>query len=142
MARRISRFPIRDDASLGTRTTIAEFGPGTFPDGFEFDAEGGIWIASVVSNRLIRIAPDGSQTVVLEDSAPEMVAAVERKYQDGVALARADIDAGRAGVLGNLASVAFGGPDLETAYLGSLFGSRIATFRSPVAGARPPHWDY
>ena len=37
--------------------------------------------------------------------------------------------------LGNLASVAFGGPDLRTVYLGSLFGSRIATFRSPVAGA-------
>ena len=142
MARRISRFPIRDGGSLGARATVAEFGPGTFPDGFEFDAEGGIWIASVVSNRLIRIAPDGSQTVMLEDSAPEVVAAVERKYHDGVALARSDIDAGRAGVLGNLASVAFGGPDLKTVYLGSLFGSRIATFRSPVAGARPPHWDY
>jgi len=80
--------------------------------------------------------------VMLEDSEPEVVAAVERKYQDGVTLERADIDAGRAGVLGNLASIAFGGPDLRTVYLGSLFGSRIATFRSPIAGARPPHWDY
>jgi len=142
MGRRLSRFPIRGDGTLGARATVAEFGPGTFPDGFEFDAEGGIWIASVVSNRLIRIAQGGSQTVVLEDSEPEVVAAVERKYQEGVALARADIDAGRAGVLGNLASVAFGGPDLKTVYLGSLFGSRIATFRSAIAGARPPHWHY
>ena len=91
---------------------MAEFGAGTFPDGFEFDAEGGIWIASVVSNRLLRIAPDGAQTVVLEDSDPEVVAAVERKYQES-GLARADIDAGRDRTLGNLASVAFGGPDLQ-----------------------------
>jgi sugar lactone lactonase YvrE len=142
MARRLSRFPIRPDGSLGPRATVAEFGPGTFPDGFEFDALGGIWIASVVSNRLLRIAPDGSQTVVLEDSDPELVAAVERKYQAGTPLARADIDAGRAGVLGNLASVAFGGPGLRTVLLGSLFAPRLATFRAQVAGARPPHWDY
>ena len=55
---------------------------------------------------------------------------------------RADIDAGREGVLGNLASVTFGGPDLKTVYLGSLFAERLATFRSPIAGARPPHWEY
>ena len=141
MARRLSRFPVHDDASLGRRETVAEFGVGTFPDGFEFDAEGGIWIASVVSNRLLRIAPDGAQTVVLEDSDPEVVARVERKYQES-ALARADIDAGRERTLANLASVAFGGPDLRTVYLGSLFGTRIATFRSRIAGAEPPHWLY
>ena len=142
MARRISRFPVRDDAGLGPRETVAEFGPGTFPDGFEFDAEGGIWIASVVSNRLIRIAPDGSQNVVLEDSDPAVVGAVERKYAAGEPLLRPDIDAGRERVLGNLASVTFGGPDLQTVFLGSLFAPRIATFRSPVAGAPPPHWHY
>ena len=82
MARRLSRFAIGDGAALGRRETVAEFGAGTFPDGFEFDAEGGIWIASVVSNRLLRISADGAQTVVLEDSDPEVVAAVERKYQE------------------------------------------------------------
>jgi hypothetical protein len=141
MARRLSRFPIRDGGGLGPRATVAEFGHGTFPDGFEFDREGGIWIASVVSNRLIRIAPDGRQTVVLEDGDPEVVAAVERKYQES-ALERADIDAGRERTLANLASVAFGGPDLGTVHLGSLFGTRIPTFRSRVAGAEPPHWRF
>ncbi|MCE3250062.1 MAG: hypothetical protein K0R41_3887 [Geminicoccaceae bacterium] len=141
MARRLSRFPILDGGSLGPRATVAEFGAGTFPDGFEFDSEGGIWIASVVSNRLLRIAPDGSQTVVLEDSDPEVVAAVERKYQES-GLARADIDAGRERTLANLASVAFGGPDLKTVHLGSLFGTRVPTFRSRVAGAEPPHWRF
>ena len=141
IARRLSRFPIRDRGDLGPRQTVAEFGAGVFPDGFEFDAEGGIWIASVVSNRLLRIAPDGSHSVILEDADPETVARAERHYTDN-RLSRADIDSGRDSVLGNLASVTFGGPDLKTVYLGSLFGGRIATFRSPVAGAEPPHWHY
>jgi hypothetical protein len=141
IARRLSRFAVGQRGDLGPRETVAEFGEGTFPDGFEFDAEGGIWVASVVSNRLLRIAPDGSQTVILEDADPEMVARAERHYAEN-RLSRADVDAGRDGALGNLASITFGGPDLKTVYLGSLFGSRIATFRSPIAGAEPPHWRY
>jgi streptogramin lyase len=141
IARRLSRFAIGARGDLGPRETVAEFGEGTVPDGFEFDAEGGIWVASVVSNRLVRIAPDGTQTVILEDADPEAVARAERHYAEN-SLTRADIDAGRHGVLGNLASVAFGGPDLKSVYLGSLFAPRIATFRSPIAGAEPAHWGY
>jgi hypothetical protein len=141
IARRLSRFAIRAGGELGPRETVAEFGDGIFPDGFEFDAEGGIWIASVVSNRLLRLAPDGAQSVILEDADPEAVARSERHHAEN-RLSRADIDGGRDRTLGNLASVAFGGPDLKTVYLGSLFGARIATFRSPIAGAEPPHWRY
>ena len=141
IARRLSRFAIGERGDLGPRETVAEFGEGTFPDGFAFDAEGGIWVASVVSNRLLRIAPDGSQRVILEDADPEAVARAERHYAEN-RLSRADIDGGRNRTLGNLASVTFGGPDLKTVYLGSLFGTRIATFRSPIAGAEPAHWRY
>jgi len=140
MARRLSRFALKGEG-LGARETVAEFGDGIFPDGFEFDAEGGIWIASVVSNRLLRIAPDGSRHVVLDDGDPEAIARAERHFAEH-RLTRADIDAGRDGVLGNLASVTFGGADLRTVYLGSLFADRLATFRSPVPGAEPPHWRY
>lgn len=141
IARRLSRFEIRPDGTLGPRETVAEFGEGIFPDGFEFDAEGGIWIASVVSNRLLRIAPDGSQNVILDDGDPEAVETAERHYAEH-RLSRADIDAGRDRTLGNLASITFGGGDLKTVYLGSLFADRLASFRSPIAGAEPPHWRY
>ena len=76
-----------------------------------------------------------------EDAAPEAVARAERHFVEN-RLCRADIDGGRNRTLGNLASVAFGGPDLKTVFLGSLFASRIATFRSPIAGVAPPHWRY
>jgi hypothetical protein len=39
-----------------------------------------------------------------------------------------------------MASVTFGGPDLKTVYLGSLMGSRLPCFRSPVAGLPLTHW--
>ena len=77
--RRLSRFAVNGDG-LGARETVAEFGEGIFPDGFAFDAEGGIWIASVVSNRLLRIAPDGSRSVVLDDGDPEVIARAERNF--------------------------------------------------------------
>jgi hypothetical protein len=79
--------------------------------------------------------------VVLDDGDPDTIARAERHFAEH-RFTRADIDAGRNGVLGNLASVTFGGPDLKTVFLGSLFADRLATFRSPIAGAKPPHWRY
>jgi len=37
-------------------------------------------------------------------------------------------------------SVTFGGPDLKTAYIGSLRGTSIPYFQSPVAGLPMVHW--
>jgi gluconolactonase len=39
-----------------------------------------------------------------------------------------------------MASLSFGGPDLTTVYLGSLRGTRIPFFTSPVAGQKMIHW--
>jgi len=46
---------------------------------------------------------------------------------------------GRGTLAPMMASVNFGGPDLRTIYLGSLMGSRLPLFRSPVAGLPPTH---
>jgi hypothetical protein len=40
-----------------------------------------------------------------------------------------------------MASITFGGPDLRTVYLGSLRGSTLPSFRSPVAGLPMVHWE-
>ena len=39
-----------------------------------------------------------------------------------------------------MASITFGGPDLRTVYIGSLMGTTIPFFRSPVAGLPMVHW--
>ena len=39
-----------------------------------------------------------------------------------------------------MASITFGGTDLKTVYVGSLMGTTIPYFRSPVAGLPMVHW--
>jgi sugar lactone lactonase YvrE len=140
-ARRLTRFRIEAGGALQARETVAEFGPGTFPDGLAFDAEGGVWITSVVSNRVIRVAPDGSQRLMLEDCDAAHLDWVEQAYQAD-AMGRPHLDAIKSRRLKNVSSLAFGGPDLRTAYLGCLLGDSIATFRAPIAGAPPVHWSH
>ncbi len=140
-ARRTSAFAIGPDGSLGRRETIAEYGNGTFPDGLTFDAEGGVWITSIVSNRIIRIAPDGLQETILEDCEPGHLEWVEQAFQAGE-MGRPHLDTMKSRRLRNISSLAFGGPGLRTAYLGCLLGDRIASFESPVAGHAPPHWTF
>jgi sugar lactone lactonase YvrE len=140
-ARRLTRFRLGSDGSLAGRETVTTFGKGTFPDGISFDAEGGIWITSIVSNRVIRVLPDGSQQMVLEDADETHLAWVEEAFQNG-AMGRPHLDRGAGRVLKNISSLAFGGADRRTAYLGCLLGDSLACFSSPVAGHPPLHWDY
>ena len=138
--KRLSRFALRPDGDLGARETVAEFGAGTFPDGLDYDAEGGVWITSVFSNRLIRIAPGGEQRVLLEDNDSRFVARIEEQFARGELVQDVHPEV-PAKLIRNLSSSAFGGEDLRTLYLGCLQDSRIYRMPSPVAGARPPHWE-
>ena len=141
--RKLSRFPIlgQDDWRLGPKEVVHSFTDGDFPDGLTFDSQGGVWVACVVSNRVVRIDADGKASVVLEDPDAELIASAEARYSKG-SLSRGDIDSGGTRSLRNVSSVAFGGADLRTVYLGNLAGHRLATFKSPIAGAEPPHWKY
>lgn len=140
-ARRLTRFDVADDGTLSNRATVAEFGPGTFPDGLSFDETGGIWITSIVSNRVIRVAPDGSHETFLEDADQEALARVEAAYLAGE-MGRPHLDRSFGKKMKNISSAAFGGPDRQTVYLGCLLGDKIARFRAPVAGLRPFHWNW
>ena len=140
-ARRTTRFRIGVDGTLGEREVVAEYGPGTFPDGLAFDEAGGLWVTSVVSNRLIRIAPNGEQQILLEDSDPDWLDEVERAFQAGE-MGRPHMDQARSRVIKHLSSLAFGGPDRRTIYLGNLLDDCIYSVPSPVAGSEPAHWDY
>lgn len=140
-ARRLTRFRVAPDGALHAREVVTTFGHGTYPDGLAFDAEGHVWITSIVSNRVLRVAPDGAATVVLEDADAGHVAWCEDAYTKGE-LGRPHLDRAAGRVLKNISSLAFGGPDLRTAYLGCLLGDAIAAFRAPVAGHPPFHWTY
>jgi sugar lactone lactonase YvrE len=137
--KRLTRFRVGPDGALSGRETVAELGDGEYPDGLALDAEGAVWITCVVSNRLLRITPDGRKTVYLEDFDPAHVAEVEAASRAG-RLERPVMDRHTWAKLPHIASIAFGGPDLKTAYLGVLLGDRLPTLRLPVAGAPLVHW--
>ena len=140
-ARRLSRFALTPGGDLGPRQTVTEFGHGTFPDGVAFDVDGYAWITSIVSNRVIRVAPDGSQQVVLEDADASHVNWVEEAWA-GKALERRHLDLVCSRRLKNISSLAFGGRDLKTAVLGCLHGKSLEAFPVDVAGLAPIHWNY
>ncbi|MEM7503324.1 MAG: SMP-30/gluconolactonase/LRE family protein [Pseudomonadota bacterium] len=140
-ARRTSRYRITTDGSLGVRETVTTYGAGMFPDGMCFDEQGGLWVVSLVSNRVIRVTADGSQFTVLEDANAEHVAWVEQAFQDGT-MNRPHFDTVRSQRLRSVSSIAFGGRERRICYLGCLLGDRIESFESPVAGAEPVHWHW
>jgi len=139
--RRVTRFRISRYGDLSERTVIAEFGPGTFPDGLAMDIEEHLWVTSPVSNRLIRVAPDGTQSLIIEDSDAGHLAQVEAAFEAGT-LGREAFDRVEGRKLRNLSSLAFGGKDLRSVFLGSLAGERIGFFRGTVMGRPPVHWHY
>ena len=136
--RRLVRFPIRADGGLGNRESVVTFGHGWFPDGCAFDVEGGIWVTSLVSNRLARLHDDRLD-VLLEEVNVAHVAEVEEAFHGGLMSAThlGPIPGTR---LQHVTSVAFGGPDGRTGYLGSLHGRCVYRFASPVSGIPTSWW--
>ena len=139
--RQLSRFAIQPDGSLGSRQVVCDFGVGTYPDGLAQDSEGGLWVTSIVSNRLIRVDRDGSQITWLEDCDDAHLAWVEEAFQ-AEQMGRPHLDGVKSRVLRNISSLAFGGADLRTGYLGCLLGDSLPIIKMPVAGHPPIHWNY
>ena len=139
--RKTTRFRIDAKGALYGKETVLEYGTGEFPDGLTFDEHGNLWICCIISNRVLCVTPEGQREVLLEDYDADGVAVIEAAYQAG------ELDAGsfsniRPKVLRNISSLAFGGTDRRTAFLGCLQDDRIASFSAPVAGAQPTHWNY
>jgi sugar lactone lactonase YvrE len=134
--RRVRRFPLGAGGSLGSPETVLTLPRGNFPDGLEFDRDGGLWVTSLISNRLFRWHDDRLDRIV-EDANEAHVARVEHAFRSGT------MDASHLGpipatTLQHITSLTFAGRDGRTVYLGSLHGTCLYRFRSPVAGSPVP----
>jgi sugar lactone lactonase YvrE len=138
--RRIRRFAIKSDGSLGTTETVLTLDTEFFPDGLAFDEAGGLWVTSLVTNRLLRLHGDRLQTV-LEDINFDFVRTAEQAFVSDV-LAAEHLGRIPGTTLQQLTSVGFGGHDGTSVYLGTLHGSSVYRFRTTVAGAHVPYWTY
>jgi sugar lactone lactonase YvrE len=135
---RTTRYDLAADGMLSNPFRLT-YPADTYPDGMAFDAEGALWIACVISNRLIRVAPDLTWTVLFEDIDPRELGSIVSTYAKGC-LTWQHIAQSRGSRVSNLSSVAFGGPDLKTLYLGGLGIDAVQVLQSPVAGMPMAHW--
>jgi len=135
MGMRMVRFPIRSDGSLGEKETVGPecLGRGALPDGFAFDGFGNIWVTVISENALYVIDRRGDVHVVYRDRVERAVEAMA----DGVERRNGTVDnlvacAEVSGPLRLPTSLAFGGADGRTVYVGTLALPHLATFRLPA----------
>src|SRR5205085_11721265 len=112
----------------------------SFPERFCFEALRNLWVNLGMSDQLVAITPEGDVLKLLDDSNPEATRRLNEHYE--ARTLTPEIMGAAAGTLAPwMASLTFGGPDLRTVYLGSLRGTTLPSFRSPVAGLPLVHWN-
>src|SRR5260370_30653363 len=93
-------------------------GKGAWPDGIAFDSFGNLWGTTVYSDKLFVLTPEGDLRVLLDEGDPVKVDALEKQFFAAQVTEDVLFATGN-GVAPWMASVTFGGPDLQTAYIGS-----------------------
>ena len=137
----ITRLRIDERGEVAEREVFgpSSLGPGAWPDGIAFDSLGNLWGTLVYSDKLFVLTPQGDMRVLLDEGDPVKVAALEAQFRQNQVTEDVLFATGR-GVAPWMASVTFGGPDLQTVYIGSLKGGRIPYFRAPAPGLPMVHW--
>ena len=138
--RKITRFRVADDGALSDRQTFGPEDHGAFIDGIAFDSYGNLWGTHVMTDRIFAITPEGELRIILDDDNPEASKRLLDAFERGQSTPDLMLAAGGT-IAPWFASVTFGGPDLRNVYIGSLRGTRIPWFRSPVAGLPMVHWN-
>ena len=138
----ITRLRIDENGNPKEREIFGprSLGKGAWPDGIAFDTFGNLWGTLVYSDKLFVLTPEGDQRTLLDEGDPAKVDALEQQFLKG-AVTKEVLFATGQGVAPWMASVTFGGADLRTVYIGSLRGSRIPYFRSPIPGLPMVHWN-
>jgi gluconolactonase len=138
----IRRMRVTEDGELGKAEIFgpSSLGKGAWPDGIAFDSYGNLWGTMVYSDKLFALTPQGDLRVFLDEGDSEKVEALEQAFQLNQVTEPILFATGQ-GIAPWMASVTFGGPDLQTLYIGSLRGSRIPCFRAPVPGLPMVHWN-
>ena len=137
--KRITCFEVGRKGVLKNRKIFLKLDHGEFPDGLNFDEEGGLWITSIFSNKLIRINSKGKKEIILEDSNYDFVNYIEKQFKNSN-LTKKNMSNVKSKILKNISSLAFGGNDLKTIYLGCLLDEKIYYFKNKIKGLQPAFW--
>jgi sugar lactone lactonase YvrE len=139
----VSRLRVGKDGSLSGREVFgpSSLGKGAWPDGIAFDSVGNLWGTMVYSDKLFVLTPQGEFRLLLDEGDAQKVDALEKAFFAHEVNEQVLFATGQ-GIAPWMASVTFGGPDLQTIYIGSLKGERIPYFRAPAPGLPMVHWPH
>jgi len=137
----VSRMKVDSNGELRDREIFgpSSLGKGAWPDGIAFDSYGNLWGTMVYSDKLFVLTPEGDLRILLDEGDPQKIDALEQAFLRNHVTEDVLFATGR-GIAPWMASVTFGGDDLQTVYIGSLKGKRIPGFRAPVPGLPMIHW--
>ena len=135
LGKRVFRFPIGANGDLGQKEIFGpvDLGYGALPDGFTFDQDGNVWVTIISRNGIAVVSAEGEIHTIYEEPNLEAVDLMVTAIQESTATPEHLIAC--AGKKLNLpTSLAFGGADGRTVYVGSLGLAHLATFQAPIAG--------
>jgi gluconolactonase len=137
LGKRVFRFPIGANGDLGQKEIFGpvDLGYGALPDGFTFDQDGNVWVTIISRNGIAVVSAEGEIHTIYEEPNLEAVDLMVTAIQESTATPE-HLTACAGKKLNLPTSLAFGGADGRTVYVGSLGLPHLATFHSPVAG--PP----
>ena len=138
-ARRITRLRIGEGAQVTQREVFGPADTGGFIDGIAFDSYGNLWGTHVMSDRIFALTPQGEMRIILDDDRPEPSQRLHEAFARDAVTPELMLACGGE-IAPWFASITFGGPDLRNVHIGSLRGTRIPWFRSPVPGLPMAHW--
>lgn len=140
--RKISRMKVAENGDLSDHETYgpSDLGPAGFPDGIVFDSYGNLWGTITGGERIFAITPEGDLRIIFDDRNEAACRKIDEDFYKGT-LTQETIFSGLSSVSPATASVNFGGKDLDTVYIGSLFETRIPYFTSPVPGEPYVWWN-
>ena len=109
--------------------------------------DGGAFMAEMQAamDQMVEITIDGDWFATLRIAVGEEGSGIRGlavQLLEANEMGRPHLDGVKSRVLRNTSSLAFGGADLRTGYLGCLLGESIAQVSMPVAGHPPVHWNY
>ena len=137
---RVTRFRVGAEGSLTDRETYGPENHGAMIDGIAFDGFGNLWGTHIFTDRIFAITPKGDLRIILDDDrGSEAGRRLLQAYAEERVTPELMLACGGT-VAAWMASVTFGGADLRNVYIGSLRGTTIPFFRSPVAVRQQVHW--
>jgi sugar lactone lactonase YvrE len=137
--RRISRMQSHPDGTLSDREIFGPSDLGGFPDGIAFDSYGNLWGTLIYAEKIFALTPEGELRIILDDGNPEAIKKLDNHFFTGK-VQIGDMIACESSAAPWMASITFGGQNLKTTYVGTLKGTTIPYFTSPVAGLPMVHW--